>query len=224
MRARMRRDGRDLERRRGRRADRRRHAAVRARRAVIAVPPALPARSSSSPPLPASHAAARPADGKGGSLIKADRHLRRAFWRADGLCGEALNDHGPVTITFDNTPPGGSPGALVGFVGGADAPGFAQLPEAERREAVLGCFEGSSGRGRSRPSATSSATGPRSEWSRGGPVANFAPGGSPSRAGAARARQARSTGPGRRTRPAGPATWTARSAPASAAAAAILAR
>ena len=68
-----------------------------------------------------------------GWLVKATAIYDEPFWRADGLSGEALNEQGPVTMTFDNTPPDGSPGALVGFVGGRDARAFARLGKSERR-------------------------------------------------------------------------------------------
>jgi monoamine oxidase len=149
---------------------------VRARRAIIAVPPPLVDRIEFAPALPA----ARRQLGQRmpeGWLVKCVAIYDEPFWRGDGLSGEALNEAGPVTMTFDSTPPDGSPGALVGFVGGADARKFARLGTSERRAAVLGSFE--------------SLFGPRArvaeryierdwaaeEWSGGGPVANFATGG-----------------------------------------------
>jgi monoamine oxidase len=149
---------------------------VRARRAIVSVPPPLRARIEFDPMLPPAHrqlAQRMPM----GWLVKATAIYDEPFWRADGLSGEALNEAGPVTITFDNSPPGGTPGALVGFVGGRDARAFARLGKSERRRAVLGCFE--------------SLFGPRAQaaedyieldwaaepWSDGGPVASFATGG-----------------------------------------------
>ncbi len=149
---------------------------VHARRAIVAVPPPLRSRIEFDPPLPATHAQLAQRMPMGW-LVKATAIYDEPFWRADGLSGEALNEEGPVTITFDNSPPNGRPGALVGFVGGRDARAFARLGKSERRRAVLGCFE--------------SLFGPRAKaagdyleqdwategWSGGGPVASFATGG-----------------------------------------------
>ncbi len=149
---------------------------VRATRAIVCVPPPLRSRIEFEPALPAAQAQLAQRMPMGW-LVKATAIYDEPFWRADELSGEALNDEGPVTITFDNTPPGGRPGALVGFVGGRDARAFARLGRSERRRAVLGCFE--------------SLFGPRAQaaeryleqdwaaegWSGGGPVANFATGG-----------------------------------------------
>jgi monoamine oxidase len=149
---------------------------VRARRAIVSVPPPLRAQIEFDPPLPPAHgqlAQRMPM----GWLVKATAVYAEPFWRAEGLSGEALNEEGPVTISFDNSPPSGRPGALVGFVGGADARAFARLGKSERRHAVLSCF--------------ASLFGPRAwaaeryleqdwaaeRWSGGGPVASFATGG-----------------------------------------------
>ena len=47
---------------------------------------------------------------------------------------------GPVRLTFDNSPPGGSPGVLLGFLEGNHARRLGRLPADERRAAVIGCF------------------------------------------------------------------------------------
>ena len=113
--------------------------ALRARTAVLAVPPALLSGISFEPGLPEAHAALAEA-WRGGNLIKVTAVYPEPFWRREGLSGEGVATTGSMSITFDNTPPSDSPGALVGFVGGADAPGYAALPEAGRREAALGGF------------------------------------------------------------------------------------
>ena len=77
-----------------------------------------------------------------GWLVKATAIYDEPFWRADGLSGEALNEAGPVTLTFDNCPPGGSPrrpGRLRRRT--LTHAAFARLGKSERRRAVLGCFE-----------------------------------------------------------------------------------
>jgi monoamine oxidase len=62
------------------------------------------------------------------------------FWRAEGLNGQAVSDTGPVKITFDNSPPSGTPGVLMGFVEAGDGRRLARRTPQERREAVLASF------------------------------------------------------------------------------------
>ena len=76
-----------------------------------------------------------------GSVIKCLATYPEPFWRAEGLSGQALSDRGPVKFVFDNSPPDGSPGVLLGFVAGAPARRFGQLPESQRRAAALDCFQ-----------------------------------------------------------------------------------
>jgi monoamine oxidase len=45
-----------------------------------------------------------------------------------------------VRLTFDNSPPGGSPGVLLGFLEGRHARELGRVGPEERRAAVLGCF------------------------------------------------------------------------------------
>ncbi len=149
---------------------------VRAKRAIVAVPPALTAAIAFDPPLPPGRAqlAMRMAPGW---LTKVTAIYSEPFWRDDGLSGEALSEDGPVTMTFDNSPPEGTPGALLGFVGGRDARAFATLGKSERRRAVLGCMEALFGpRARSAESYLEQDW-TAEPWSRGGPVSNFATGG-----------------------------------------------
>jgi monoamine oxidase len=149
---------------------------VRARRAIVAVPPPLRSRIDFEPALPPAHAQLAQRMPMGW-LVKATAIYDEPFWRADGLSGEALNEEGPVTITFDNSPPDGRPGALVGFVGGRDARAFARLGRSERRRAVLGCFESLFGPRAQAAERYLEQDWAAERWSGGGPVANFATGG-----------------------------------------------
>ncbi|MDQ2676802.1 MAG: FAD-dependent oxidoreductase, partial [Actinomycetota bacterium] len=67
-------------------------------------------------------------------------------------------------------------GALVGFVGGSDAPGFASLPAAARREAALGGFARLFGPEALDASELLERDWLAAEWARGGPVSNLGPG------------------------------------------------
>jgi monoamine oxidase len=150
--------------------------AYAAGRVIVAIPPALTATIEFEPAASPERIqlAQRLAPGW---LVKTTAIYERPFWREDGLSGEALNEEGPVTTTFDNSPPEGTPGALVGFVGGRDARKFARLTTEERRAAVLRCFEALFGARAREPELYLERDWAAERWSGGGPVANFASGG-----------------------------------------------
>jgi monoamine oxidase len=72
-----------------------------------------------------------------GSVIKTMAIYEEPFWRREGLSGQGTSDAGPARVTFDNSPPDGSPGVLLGFLEGRFARHWATRPAAERREAIL---------------------------------------------------------------------------------------
>jgi monoamine oxidase len=107
-----------------------------ARRAIVAVPPALARDIRFEPGLPDTRR--RALDNLPlGAVIKVAAVYDRPFWRERGLSGRAVTIDGPVTSTMDNSPPGGSPGVLTAFVPGNRARALAPRPPAERRAAVL---------------------------------------------------------------------------------------
>jgi len=114
-------------------------ATVRARRAIVAISPALAGRLVYDPPLPADRDQLTQRM-PNGSVIKCMAIYDAPFWRAAGLSGQATSDVGPVKVTFDNSPPDGSPGVLLGFLEGSAARALGRVPAAERRAAVVGCF------------------------------------------------------------------------------------
>jgi monoamine oxidase len=75
-----------------------------------------------------------------GSAIKVEAVYPTPFWRSHGLAGQVTSDTGPIRITFDNSPPDGSPGVLLGFVEGQAARAFAALSAADRRSRAIACF------------------------------------------------------------------------------------
>jgi monoamine oxidase len=106
---------------------------------VVTLPPTLAGRLDYAPALPSWRdqlTQRLPA----GSVVKVYAAYDEPFWRADGLNGQAASDTGPVKVTFDNSPPEGRPGVLMGFLEGADARAWVRRPAPERREAVLACF------------------------------------------------------------------------------------
>jgi monoamine oxidase len=107
--------------------------------AVVTLPPTLAGRLEYEPLLPSWRdqlTQRLPA----GSVMKVYAAYDEPFWRADGLNGQAASDRGPVKVTFDNSPPSGTPGVLMGFLEGNEARAWARRPLADRRDAVLGCF------------------------------------------------------------------------------------
>lgn len=62
------------------------------------------------------------------------------FWRSDGLSGQAISTEGPVSAVFDNRPPGGSPGVLLGFLDGREARRLSPASPEERRDVLVGTF------------------------------------------------------------------------------------
>ena len=149
---------------------------VEAERVVIAVPPAIAARIAFDPPLPEPRR--QLADRlRPGALTKCMALYDEPFWRGDGLSGESVTDAGPVTLTFDSSPRDSSRGVLLGFVGGPEARQIAAMPPAERRAAVLACFERLFGPRVAEPTEYAEQAWAQEEWSGGGPTSNFGPGG-----------------------------------------------
>jgi monoamine oxidase len=107
--------------------------------AIITLPPTLAGRLIYEPALPSWRdqlTQRLPA----GSVIKLYAIYDEPFWRADGLTGQAASDEGPVKVTFDNSPPAGRPGVLMGFMEADDGRRWARRSPEERRDAALACF------------------------------------------------------------------------------------
>lgn len=109
---------------------------VRARRAIVAVPPTLAGRIDYDPILPALRDQLTQRMPQG-SVIKTMALYDEPFWRREGLSGQGTSDVGPARVVFDNSPPDGSPGVLLGFLEGRFARHWATRPAAERRQAIL---------------------------------------------------------------------------------------
>ncbi len=149
---------------------------VRARRAIVAMPPVMTARIAYDPPLPG-HRDQLTQRMAQGTVTKCVAVYDRPFWRDEGLSGQATSDMGPVRIAFDNSPPDGSPGALVGFLEGAGAREWGRSTARERREAVLGSFARLFGPRAARPDRYIERSWADEEWTRGCYGCSFAPGG-----------------------------------------------
>ncbi len=149
--------------------------AVVARRAVVATPPMLAGRITYDPPLSGLRDQLTQ-KAPMGSVIKCLAVYDRPFWRDDGYSGQAAGEGGAVRATFDNCPPDGDPGILLGFLEGARARTLARVAPSERRQAVLDSFVRYFGPQAAHPSDFVEQDWTGEPWTRGCYGAHFAPG------------------------------------------------
>ncbi len=148
---------------------------VEARRVIVAIPPTLTAEIEYHPKLPARRAQLVQRYPQGW-LLKCEAVYDTPFWRPRGLSGQSVSDTGPATATFDNTPPDGRPGVLMGFVGGDQARSWAPRSRARRRGAVLSNFATYFGEEALHPRRYLEKDWSREAWTRGCPTGLLAPG------------------------------------------------
>ncbi|HXD67232.1 MAG TPA: flavin monoamine oxidase family protein [Solirubrobacteraceae bacterium] len=106
---------------------------------IVAMAPSLAGRIDYDPPLPAARDQLTQRVPQG-SVIKYEAVYPTPFWRAEGLSAYSNSDRSPVRLTYDNSPPSGTPGVLLGFVTGSDARRLTTQRAAARRKAVLASF------------------------------------------------------------------------------------
>jgi monoamine oxidase len=112
------------------------HASWTARQVIVTGPPALSAAIDYEPQLPAQRAQLLQRFPQG-NAIKCIAVYPKPFWRAKGLAGQTTSDAEPVRICYDNSPPDGSPGVLLGFIEGHFARVWSRRSAAVRRAGVL---------------------------------------------------------------------------------------
>lgn len=147
---------------------------VRAKRAIVAIPPALAPRVRYSPALPTDHAQLldrMPA----GALIKIMTVYDVPFWRADNRSGMSVAMNSPIETTLDASPKSGR-GVLASFAFGPFARRLAQLSVSERRRLVLDALRARFGPRASEPIAYEEVDWEREEWTRGCSAAHMATG------------------------------------------------
>jgi monoamine oxidase len=147
----------------------------RARRVIVAIAPTLAARIDYEPELPPQR------DGltqrvPQGSVIKVEAVYSTPFWRAEGLSGYVNSDRPPIQITWDNSPPSGKPGVIVGFVLGTEARRLTEVSPSSRRRALLGSLVRMFGPRAGRPRELIEQNWSREQWTRGCYAGFMAPG------------------------------------------------
>ena len=146
-----------------------------AEQVIMTVPPTLAGRIEYDPPMPSwrDQLTQRiPA----GSVIKLYLVYDEPFWRAEGLTGQAASDVGPVKVTFDNSPPEGRPGVLMGFIEANDGREMTRRSPEERRQAAIDCAVRYFGPKAARPVEYVERDWMAEEFSRGCYGGHFAPG------------------------------------------------
>ncbi len=107
-----------------------------AQQVIVAVPPAIAARIAYRPAMPASRNQLTER-AQMGSTIKCHAVYPRPFWRDKGLSGQVISDATDVSVTYDNSPPSGTPGILAAFLEGSEARHWGDKTEDEIRAMVL---------------------------------------------------------------------------------------
>ena len=151
------------------------HASFHGKHVIVAIPPPLAGRIYYEPLLPQNRDQLTQRMPMG-TLIKAEAIYDKPFWRADGLTGQGLNEDGPISVTFDISPPDASLGVLMGFIGGDRARAFQRLPARTRRQQALGGLAEMFGPKALHPKAYLEFSWVTEEWTRGCPVSVLGPG------------------------------------------------
>jgi monoamine oxidase len=148
---------------------------VRAKHVIVAIPPTLAGRIDYRPDLPSLRDQLTQRLPQG-NLTKVACVYDRPFWRDAGLNGTAVATDGFMNVTFDDSPPSGSPGVVFGFVGGDKSREFNLLPAARRKATIVSEFINLFGTGAASPIDYIETNWAAERWSRGCPVGIAGPG------------------------------------------------
>ncbi|WP_420369231.1 flavin monoamine oxidase family protein [Curtobacterium sp. L1-20] len=149
---------------------------IRARQALVAVPPPLYSRISYEPPLPRRQHQLHQHLSMG-FVIKVQAVYDRPFWRGAGLSGTAFSPYELVHEAYDNTSHGSEQGTLVGFVSDVHADDAFTLSAEERKARVLASLAHYYGDEALRPVVYHESDWGTEEWTRGAYAASFDLGG-----------------------------------------------
>ena len=149
---------------------------VRARHAIVAVPPNVAGFIRFAPALPAWRMRLHQAMTQG-DVIKVLAVYDEPFWRAEGLAGEGFAPYHFVREVYDNTPPAGRPGVLCTFIAGEKAHAAERLDADERRMLVLEGLARFFGPRALEATDVIERDWSQEEWTRGGYAATFGVGG-----------------------------------------------
>jgi monoamine oxidase len=144
-------------------------------RVIVAIPPPLAGRLQYEPQLPALRDQLTQRFPMG-SVMKVIAIYDKPFWRDQGYTGQVVSDTGPAQVTFDNTPPEGSPGALMAFIEAATSRQLNPVSTDELKAKVLDNFATYFGDQARNPTAFYEKRWDNDIWHRGCPVCFTPPG------------------------------------------------
>jgi monoamine oxidase len=145
------------------------------KRVIVAIPPPLAGRIQYTPRLPALRDQLTQRMPQG-SVMKVIAIYDKPFWRDQNWTGQVVSDVGPAQVTFDNTPPEGTPGALMAFVEASTARKLDAVSKAELKKQVLDNFATYFGDKAKSPTAFYEKRWDNDVWHRGCPVCVPGPG------------------------------------------------
>ncbi|HEV7183295.1 MAG TPA: NAD(P)/FAD-dependent oxidoreductase [Leifsonia sp.] len=149
---------------------------VRARFAILALPPILLSRISYEPPLPRRQQQLHQHLSMG-FVIKVHAVYETPFWRADGFSGTAFSPYELVHEAYDNCYDGDPRGTLVGFVSDERADAVFKLPAEDRKARILESLSHYYGEAALHPVVYCESDWGAEEWTRGAYAASFDMGG-----------------------------------------------
>jgi putrescine oxidase len=149
---------------------------VRARFAILALPPILISRISYEPPLPRRQQQMHQHLSMG-FVIKVHAVYETPFWREDGYSGTAFSPYEVVHEAYDNCYDGDPRGTLVGFVSDEEADAVFKLPAEERKARILESLSHYYGEAALNPVVYYESDWGSEEWTRGAYAASFDMGG-----------------------------------------------
>jgi monoamine oxidase len=144
-------------------------------RVIVAIPPPLAGRLQYSPALPALRDQLTQRMPMG-SVMKVIAVYDKPFWRDSGWTGQVVSDIGPAQVTFDSTPPEGTPGALMAFIEASASRQLDTVSKATLRSMVLDNYAKYYGDKARHPIAFYEKRWDNDIWHRGCPVCYTPPG------------------------------------------------
>ena len=148
---------------------------IHANRVIVTLPPALAHRLEYDPPLPEGRNNLIQ-DLKMGSVIKVMVIYETPFWREEGLSGQVLSDTGTIQTFYDNSPPDGSCGVLLGFIEGEQARWLRCLGHEVRKRLTVECLQTHFGAKAANYQNYLEKNWLTDPWSQGGYCGHFGPG------------------------------------------------